>query len=68
MNFEWTITAGDVLKAIIFASGFLLMYAKMAFMAGDLKRIMSDFPPHRHIEGRILYPDKYEPTELGSLK
>lgn len=31
--------------------------------ANRLKSILQDFPPHRHINGKILYPVGYTPTE-----
>lgn len=29
-----------------------------------LRSIFKDFPPHRHINGTILYPADYAPTEV----
>ena len=31
-----------------------------------LKNLMSDFPPHRHLMGKIIFPKGYEPTEVES--
>lgn len=28
-----------------------------------LRQILSDFPPHRHINGKILFPKGYAPTD-----
>ena len=29
---------------------------------------LESFPPHRHINGHIIYPKQYEPTEVGNMK
>ena len=29
--------------------------------------VLKDFPPHRHINGSIIYPEGFEPTEIGRL-
>lgn len=29
-----------------------------------LRSILKDFPPHRHINGSIIYPAEYAPTEV----
>jgi hypothetical protein len=36
-------------------------------MKGELKRIWKDFPPHRHVNGKVLYPADYEPTDIERL-
>lgn len=28
-----------------------------------LKSILQDFPPHRHVNGHILFPKGFEPTD-----
>lgn len=30
--------------------------------------VKSDYPPHRHINGNILYPHEYEPSAIDQLK
>jgi len=29
--------------------------------------VLKDFPPHRHINGSIVYPEGYEPTVIQHL-
>lgn len=29
--------------------------------------LMADYPPHRHLNGRIIYPHEYEPSKVESL-
>lgn len=33
-------------------------------MRGEFGAIMRNFPPHRHVNGNILYPADYEPVEI----
>lgn len=33
-----------------------------------ISSLLKDFPPHRHVNGQILYPSGYEPTETGQLR
>jgi hypothetical protein len=35
---------------------------------GSLKRIFKDYPPHRHINGKVLYPKDYTPTRAESME
>lgn len=30
--------------------------------------IMRDYPPHRHINGKVLYPDDYPPSRVDELR
>jgi hypothetical protein len=32
-----------------------------------LMSILQDYPPHRHVNGRILYPKDFEPTRVETL-
>lgn len=33
-----------------------------------LASLLKDFPPHRHLNGSIIYPRGYEPTEIEHSK
>lgn len=35
--------------------------------ANRIESVLKDFPPHRHINGNVIYPVGFEPTELGSI-
>jgi hypothetical protein len=35
---------------------------------GSLKRMFREYPPHRHVNGRVLYPTGYAPGEVQTLK
>lgn len=38
--------------------------APMIWSALRIRSILRDFPPHRHINGSIIYPAEYVPTEI----
>lgn len=33
-----------------------------------LVAMLKDFPPHKHINGKILYPKGYEPGQVETLR
>jgi len=33
-----------------------------------LAGVLKDFPPHRHINGSVVYPDGFVPTAVQKLK
>ncbi len=35
--------------------------------ANRVAGVMKDFPPHRHVNGHVIYPDGYEPTTVQRL-
>ncbi|HLW51288.1 MAG TPA: hypothetical protein VKW06_00465 [Candidatus Angelobacter sp.] len=41
---------------------------KVMKLADRLIGILRDFPPHRHVNGHIIYPDGYEPTAIEELQ
>jgi hypothetical protein len=40
------------------------MACPMLWGAFRLMSLLRDYPPHRHINGRILFPKGYEPPEV----
>lgn len=38
--------------------------APIIWSALRLRSVLKDFPPHRHINGTIIYPSGYAPTDL----
>jgi len=32
-----------------------------------LMSILQDYPPHRHVNGKILFPKDFEPTRIEAL-
>jgi hypothetical protein len=43
------------------AAGYVIRAANRVFT------VLKDFPPHRHINGSIVYPEGYEPTVVQHL-
>lgn len=46
----------------------LAMAFKVIRAANRIMDVMRDFPPHRHINGHVIYPEGYEPTRVEQLK
>ncbi len=38
--------------------------APIVWSAFRLRSLLKDFPPHRHLNGKILYPKGYAPGEI----
>lgn len=49
---------GGELAVLIFGVAAPIVWSSMR-----LRSLLKDFPPHRHIAGRIIYPSGYEPTD-----
>lgn len=45
----------------------LIIGAKVSRALGNFEAVLKNFPPHRHVNGTIIYPDEYEPTAIGKL-
>ncbi|HEX3156810.1 MAG TPA: hypothetical protein VHV32_19430 [Candidatus Angelobacter sp.] len=45
----------------------LLISSKVSRALGTFEAVLKNFPPHRHINGTIVYPDEYEPTAVQTL-
>lgn len=60
MHSEYLFHGGELLTFIIVA-----WYVIKA--ANRVMDVLKDFPPHRHINGSIVYPDGYEPTVVHRL-
>ena len=64
VGFEFYKDLGVEGSIAIFAIGACV---KSILASGDLRRILRDYPPHRHVNGSILYPSGMEPSEIGHL-
>lgn len=60
MNFDLTFHIAELLT-ILTAAFFVIRAANRVF------NVLRDFPPHRHINGSIIYPEGYEPTAIQPL-
>ena len=62
MRFDWTINVGDILGALAIISSILWAAIYLRDDLRDLKRMLREFPPHRHIDHeRIVYPTGMRP-------
>jgi hypothetical protein len=59
-NFDLTFHTAELLT-IMTAAGFVIRAANRVWT------VLKDFPPHRHINGSIIYPEGFEPTAIGVL-
>lgn len=41
---------------------------RVVSIAKEVLDVLKEFPPHRHINGRIAYPKGFEPAVIESLK
>lgn len=60
MNFDLTFHTAELLT-IMTAAAYVIRAANRVFT------VLKDFPPHRHINGSIVYPEGYEPTVIQRL-
>jgi hypothetical protein len=61
MNLDLGIHVGEI---IVFAGiGWRAIRALNRFSS-----VLKDFPPHRHINGSIIYPDDYAPPVIQKLE
>jgi hypothetical protein len=60
MNFDLTFHTAELLT-IMTAAAYVIRAANRVFT------VLKDFPPHRHINGSIVYPEGYEPTAVHHL-
>jgi hypothetical protein len=40
---------------------------KVVTDVGKIRAMFQDFPMHRHVNGKIIYPKGYEPSEIEQL-
>ena len=54
---------GAELFVMVFGMATPLLWGTFRLMS-----LLRDYPPHRHINGSILFPKGYEPPEVAKLK
>lgn len=57
---------GMVLAAV--ATGTLALVRRVMRRLDRDESLRADYPPHRHINGKILYPKEYEPAAVEQLQ
>lgn len=40
---------------------------RVIIAANRVSTVLKDFPPHRHVNGSVIYPEGYEPTPVHRL-
>lgn len=60
MNFEFTFHTAELL--VLLGVAWRVVVALNRFTG-----ILKDFPPHRHVNGSVIYPEGYEPTPIQRL-
>jgi hypothetical protein len=63
MNFH----LAELLTLLTMAGACLVAALRVIRAADRVGNVLKDFPPHRHVNGAILYPEGYEPTEIQRL-
>ncbi len=61
----------DVLTRILSGGGAVAAIALAWAVIKRLNRdesLRGDYPPHRHINGKIIYPHEYEPAVVDTLQ
>lgn len=60
---EWLLRGGNI-GVLIGAAGVLL---KVNARLSRDETLKADYPPHRHINGKIIFPREYEPATVEKL-
>lgn len=60
MNFEYTFHVAELLVLLGVAW-------RVIVAANRITGVLKDFPPHRHVNGAVIYPEGYEPTAVQRL-
>lgn len=61
----------DLLVHVASGAGGTALFGAAVRMWKRLERdesLKSDFPPHRHINGKVIYPREYEPAAVELLQ
>ena len=64
---HWFFDSG-YLSAVIFLVAVLYRFVRKVDRRIDAdETVKRDYPPHRHINGKIIYPKEYQPARTESL-
>lgn len=62
MHFDFTVSLGSILVAVVQGPIGILLWR-----LNRLVNVQKDFPPHRHINGKILYPRDFAPGKAQAV-
>lgn len=65
MHFDWTINVPALVGILVFIGGGGKFFLMVRDEFTELKRILKDFPLHRHVNGDIIYPKGMAPGSSG---
>lgn len=64
---HWMYDSG-FLTVVVFLVGLLYRFVRKVERKIDSdETVKKDYPPHRHINGKIIYPKEYQPARTESL-
>lgn len=66
-NIEITFHLAELITLVTIALAVLRVGARVMRTMGRIEGIFKDFPPHRHINGHIIYPEGFAPSEVGEM-
>jgi hypothetical protein len=49
-------------------TAFFLLVWRVVRALNRFESVMRDFPPHQHVNGKVIYPHDYEPGRVDTLK
>ena len=61
MSFDLWFHSGELLTLVVAG-------ARVIRAANRVLDVMKDFPPHRHVNGHVIYPEGYPPAPIEELK
>lgn len=64
MTVELSINLGAVITGAVVVASYL---RRINEQLTAIRKALEEYPPHRHINGRILYPKDFQPGETEQL-
>jgi len=59
IHVTWDITFGTILSITVFLGITIPLFLRL----GSVLRVFGEYPPHRHVNGHILYPRGMRPGD-----
>lgn len=67
MQHFWTFDLPALLTLLTMGGAVVTAAVKVIRAADRVTSVLRDFPPHRHVNGLIVYPDGYAPSIVEHL-
>lgn len=65
MHLDWTLNVGTLLSWVIFLAGGGKFFLMVRDALVELKALLREYPPHRHVNGIEIYPKGMAPGDQG---